>query len=180
MFTHFDRERMVWESALPANEKLLLLALNSFVDANGECWPGQELLARMCGFTDRTIRNLCLSLEAKRIIQRSHRQDKQGFRSSDKFKIQFSIIPSREQRTLSKNASARSETLPENGDRSYRKMTTTLPEKTSARSEVLPENDDRSYRKMTTILPETFSRDLSSRTIQGSAIRERTEENMPD
>ena len=75
MLKHYDREKLVWSCDLPSNEKLLLLVLNSFVDGNGECWPGQEMLSRMCSFSDRTVRNLCASLEKKGVIAREQRQD---------------------------------------------------------------------------------------------------------
>ena len=94
MISHFDREQLIWHSSLSTNETILLLALNSFVDANGECWPGQELLARRCKFSDRTVRTTCKKLEEKGVITRNHRQSKLGQRTSDKFKVLFSAIPS--------------------------------------------------------------------------------------
>ena len=94
MLKHHQREQIIWDSLLPKNETFLLLAINSFVDGNGECWPGQELLARMCRMTDRTVRTLCNSLEEKRIIQRTKRFSNNGYRTSDKFKISFDEIKS--------------------------------------------------------------------------------------
>ncbi len=160
MLKHYQREQIIWESNLTGNEKLLLLSLNSFVDANGECWPGQELLARMCSFTDRTIRNLCKQLEAKSIIQRHRRFNNQGFRTSDRFSILFDSIADKKQ-SLPETVSGRrvvkvSDTvLPETvstGKSFHRKITT-----------VLPENHDSPTGKSRQTLPETVSGDLSSK-----------------
>lgn len=136
MLKHFDRERLIWSAALPSNEKLILLALNTFVDGNGECWPGQALLASMTGLTDRTVRNLCKSLESRRIIQRSKRR-KDGHQTSDIYFVHFTVLSEYLQ---PENISA---SQPEN-DGTWRK-------------EIPPAS-----RKMTTFQPETVSDDLSS------------------
>ena len=147
MLKHYEREKIIWDSELPGNEKFLLLAINSFVDSNGECWPGQELLARMCGIKDRTIRNLCKALETKGIIERNRRFDTRGFRTSDKFKVNFDAV---------KNPTGKPpQTLPEKsttGKINHRKSTT-----------VLPENDDSPTGNLRQTLPENISRDLSSK-----------------
>jgi hypothetical protein len=138
MLKHYDRENLIWGSDLQANEKLFLLALNSFVDANGECYPGLELLARMTGFTERTARNIRDRLKAKCIITTNRRHTDKGWRTSDRYKVDFSTLSS-----LPEISSTGNQCLPENGV-------------------VLPENDDKPTGKSLQSLPEGFSRDLSS------------------
>ncbi|MEM9263890.1 MAG: helix-turn-helix domain-containing protein [Cyanobacteria bacterium P01_F01_bin.13] len=147
MLKHYEREKIIWESELPGNEKFLLLAINSFVDSNGECWPGQELLARMCGIGDRTIRNLCKSLEVRGIVERIRRFDTHGFRTSDKFKVNFDAVKNPPE-SPPKSLPAKSAT----GKICHRKMTT-----------VLPENDDSPTGNLRQNLPANISRDLSSK-----------------
>jgi hypothetical protein len=139
MLKHFDRESMIWGADIPANEKLFLLALNSFVDANGECYPGLELLARMTGFTERTCRTIRDRLKDKGIITTGRRYNSQGFRSSDRYRINFDAIKSLPERISTGNLN-----LPENGAS-------------------LPEIDDTPTGNSLQSLPERISRDLSSK-----------------
>lgn len=152
MISHFDREQLIWNSGLSTNEAFLLLALNSFVDANGECWPGQELLARRCKFSDRTVRNTCKKLEQKGIIVRNHRQSKSGQRTSDKFRILFSAIPNQ----------------PE-GD------STRANRKEIPLGQNQPENFAKPTGKFRQNQPEGFSRDLSSKNYPEELSREEEE-----
>jgi hypothetical protein len=180
--SYYERERLIWQSTLSGNEKLLALALNSFVDGHGECFPGQETLASMCGLKDRTIRNLCKSLEEKGVIERVHRYRKGGNRTSDKYRLSFTVLAEEYSGTgnppsLPENSSGRDEAEDSNAvlhDLNLpEKYSCNLPEIDSG-SESLPENDDtltgksqHPYRKMTTPLPEKFSGDLSRGSIQG-------------
>jgi hypothetical protein len=138
MLKHYDRENLIWGSDLQANEKLFLLALNSFVDANGECYPGLELLARMTGFTERTARNIRDRLKTKGIITTNRRHTDKGWRTSDRYKVDFSAFSS-----LPEINSTGKQSLPENGA-------------------VLPENGGKPTGNSLQSLPETVSRDLSS------------------
>lgn len=79
---HYRREQLIWESNLKSGEKILLLALNSFVDGNGRCWPKQRTLGSMTGQTRRTIMSTCQSLEEKKILAKETRfKDKQKISS---------------------------------------------------------------------------------------------------
>jgi hypothetical protein len=93
MYSHFDREKLIWEAKLPTIEKFVLLALNSFVDAEGECFPGQERLAEMIGCNKRTIVSAIASLVSKEIIEKSIRLSKAG-RTSNRYRVQFDILKS--------------------------------------------------------------------------------------
>ena len=123
MLNHYERERLIWRSALPASEKLLALALNSFVDGSGECFPGQERLSEMCGATPRTIRNLCKSLETKGVIVRVHRYKNDGTRNSDRYKLIFSALPENVAASQPENVAASA-----SNSGHYRKNATSLPE----------------------------------------------------
>lgn len=139
MLKHFDRESMIWGADIPANEKLFLLALNSFVDANGECYPGLELLARMTGFTERTCRTIRDRLKDKGIVTTGRRYNSKGFRSSDRYRINFDSIKNLPERISTGNLS--------------------LPEIDAS----LPEIDDIPTGNSLQSLPEGFSRDLLSK-----------------
>lgn len=139
MLKHYEREQIIWAATISANEKLFLLALNSFVDANGECYPGLERLASMTGFTERTCRTIRDKLIEKGLVATRRRCTDKGHRTSDLYKLDFTSISS----------------LPENistGD-------TSLPEIRAS----LPENDDRPTGKSRQNLPEGFSRELLSK-----------------
>lgn len=46
-----EREALIWNAQLSPSEKILLLALNQFLDAQGNCWTGTHLdtVKRMTG-----------------------------------------------------------------------------------------------------------------------------------
>ncbi|MEO0988679.1 MAG: helix-turn-helix domain-containing protein [Cyanobacteria bacterium J06639_14] len=182
LLKHHERERLIWDSTLSGNEKLLTLALNSFVDGNGECFPGQETLAQMCGLKVRSIRNLCKSLELKGVLARTHRYGKDGNRTSDKYRLSFQVLAAKfsctgESRISELPANITSSPLPANEGLAANFACTDelriseLPANNA--SSPLPANDDATtgnsrpdYRQMTTPLPATDSGDLSRGTIQ--------------
>ena len=69
MLRHFEREKLIWDSS----EKFILLALNSFVDGEGKCFPGQSRLAQMTGLSKRTVIRTIDTLEQKHILSRRRR-----------------------------------------------------------------------------------------------------------
>jgi hypothetical protein len=88
----YQREQMIWESSLSRNEKLLLLCLNSFIGADGRCWPSVETQARMTSLCQRVIYQTRDSLKAKGILQLTDRFRADGGQtSSDQF-IDFGAI----------------------------------------------------------------------------------------
>lgn len=50
-------------STLNKNEKLVVLTLARHADAKGECFPGQPRIARICGLSERTVRNTLKGLD---------------------------------------------------------------------------------------------------------------------
>ena len=88
----YQREQIIWESSLSRNEKLLLLCLNSFIGADGRCWPSVETQARMTSLCQRVIYQTRDSLKAKGILQLTDRFRADGGQtSSDQF-IDFGAI----------------------------------------------------------------------------------------
>lgn len=88
----YQREQIIWESGLSRNEKLLLLCLNSFIGADGRCWPSVETQSRMTSLCQRVIFQTRDSLKAKGILQLTDRFRADGGQtSSDQF-IDFSAI----------------------------------------------------------------------------------------
>ena len=57
-----------WAVALPAREKLVLLAIVSHANAEGCCWPGIERLVDMTGLSRRTVLRAISTLEDVGVI----------------------------------------------------------------------------------------------------------------
>lgn len=68
---------------LGPSEKLLLLVLANYADEHNRCWPSQSRLAEDTGLTDRTIRTVLASLEAKGLLSRVTRNRRDGSRGTD-------------------------------------------------------------------------------------------------
>jgi hypothetical protein len=60
----------VWDLALPAFEKLVLLALADCANDEGECWPSVSTLKRKTGAGERTIQRSIRALETLGIVER--------------------------------------------------------------------------------------------------------------
>ncbi|MER9168539.1 helix-turn-helix domain-containing protein [Mesorhizobium australicum] len=73
------------ERALPAGPKSLLRLLADFANKKGECWPGQQRLARELGRGERSVRRWLDELERDHFIRRAPRyhSDGSGGRNSD-------------------------------------------------------------------------------------------------
>lgn len=68
--------------------KFVLVALASFADEDGYCYPGQETLAGMTGQDARSVRRHLLELEKSGFIKRKHRYDeKKKKRTSDGYHL---------------------------------------------------------------------------------------------
>lgn len=67
-----------------AQAQLLLLAIARHANWDtGECYPGQETLARMAKCTSRTVRSYLSKLESDGLIARSERRKENGARQSE-------------------------------------------------------------------------------------------------
>jgi hypothetical protein len=84
---------MIWQSILTANEKLLLLCLNSFLGADGRCFPSIATMSRMTGFSRSTTNRTLAMLEDQAIINSQERYRDDGSQTaSDRF-LDFDAIP---------------------------------------------------------------------------------------
>lgn len=106
MLKHFDREKLVWNSTLKPHERLVLLCLNSFVDANGECFPGIDTIAKQTGHSRSSVIRIIKDLAEKKIITKDVRR-RNGKRTSNKYLIDFLVIP---QNATLQNATLQNET----------------------------------------------------------------------
>lgn len=58
-FPHHEREGIIWKFPGKSSEKIVLLSLNTYVDAEGYCHPGVETIAEMVGMSrSAAFRNL--------------------------------------------------------------------------------------------------------------------------
>ena len=48
---------LAWEMDLPLGQKMVLMALADRANQEGECWPGQASLAKMCSMSERALRD---------------------------------------------------------------------------------------------------------------------------
>lgn len=62
-----------WEMELPMGEKMLLLKLADRANDDGECWPGQQALARHCSMSERAVRDNLGRLVERGILVVIHR-----------------------------------------------------------------------------------------------------------
>jgi hypothetical protein len=84
---------MIWQSILTANEKLLLLCLNSFLGADGRCFPSIATMSRMTGLSRSTTNRTLALLEDQAIINSQQRYRDDGSQTaSDRF-LDFDAIP---------------------------------------------------------------------------------------
>ena len=89
MLRHFEREKLIWDSNLPSSEKFILLALNSFVDGEGKCFPGQSRLGYMTGLSKRTVIRTIDTLEQKHILSRRRRAHGYHGRTTNEYSILY-------------------------------------------------------------------------------------------
>jgi hypothetical protein len=88
----YKREEIIWDSPLTKDEKYTLLALNTFVDGNGECWPGNRRLSKMMSVPVSTMKRYIASLEEKGVVNRDRRYRKDGGETSSKKRVDFEAI----------------------------------------------------------------------------------------
>lgn len=88
----YKREEIIWDSPLTKDEKYTLLALNTFVDGNGECWPGNRKLSKMMSVPVSTMKRYIASLEEKGVVTRKRRYRKDGGETSSGKRVDFDAI----------------------------------------------------------------------------------------
>jgi hypothetical protein len=92
MYTYSERQTIIWQASLPGNEKLVLLAINSFVDGDGKCWPSLNRLAQMTGFSRRTIQRSIDSLTDVGFVDKKWRSDDTGRQTSSLYAVNFDAL----------------------------------------------------------------------------------------
>lgn len=70
-------------------EKLLLIALANYADADDQCWPSNRRLCADTELSERTIRNGLKSLADAGLIERHERNRENGSRSADLFTLRL-------------------------------------------------------------------------------------------
>lgn len=83
-----------WAYDLPifGSRKFVLVALADMADEAGSCYPGQERLMAMTGLSERTVRRSLERLEAEGLLVREARHDSRGYRTSDRYYLQLTVV----------------------------------------------------------------------------------------
>ena len=88
----YERLGIILESNLSGNDKLTLVVLNQFVDGHGECWPGNQRLARLMSAEVTTVKRRISALEAKGVVTRRRRFNADGSETGSVKRIDFEAI----------------------------------------------------------------------------------------
>lgn len=65
---------LAWKADMPSGRKLVLLALCDHANAQGECYPSVEAIARKCSMGQRTVQQHIGDLESAEILLRQFRK----------------------------------------------------------------------------------------------------------
>src|SRR5262245_37825325 len=68
-----------------AGAQVVLVALCSFADESGICWPSQATLSRMTKVPPRSVRHHLAQLEHRGLIAREERHKANGTRTTDRY-----------------------------------------------------------------------------------------------
>ena len=60
----------VWQLAIPAGQKIVLLSLADQANDHGVCWPSMAKIAARCSITERSVRNHVAEMESSGILRR--------------------------------------------------------------------------------------------------------------
>ena len=90
---HYEREKIIWESSLSSTIKIILLAINSFVDAEGKCFPSYDTISRMTSMSRRWVMSVLHKLQADQIIKIETRKRENGALTSNLYWVDFAQIP---------------------------------------------------------------------------------------
>src|SRR5690625_3787899 len=129
---------MSWafKQKLDSGPKFVLVAIANFADGSGLCFPGQERLARMTGFSVRSIRNHVLALEEAGLIQRSGRRRDDGMKTSDEYQLLMSPAES-----AAKSPAKPAAESPAESAATHRQNFPTSPAKPAGRNRVQTKNE---------------------------------------
>lgn len=84
-----------WKLELPVTTKFVLIALcDQASDTTNSCFPGQDRIAKMIGGSQKTVERAMKDLEALNLIEREQRRTKQGWRTSDLYRVHVgNVLP---------------------------------------------------------------------------------------
>lgn len=76
---------IVWDMDIPTGEKMVLLKLADRANDDGECWPGQESIAKQCSMSIRAVRDNLNRIQARGLVEpvsvrKGNRQGKTVYR----------------------------------------------------------------------------------------------------
>ncbi|AQX79632.1 hypothetical protein BWO91_06200 [Plantibacter flavus] len=76
-----------WAYDLPISgpRKGVLVVLADMADEAFSCYPGQQKIVHMSGFSEKTVRRALASLEEDGLISREQRHGRNGYRTSDRY-----------------------------------------------------------------------------------------------
>ncbi len=98
---HFDREKLIYDSDLKPGERHILLAVNSFVGADGECFPKQSTLADMTGYRREAVNRILKGLEAQGVISIKHQFRSKGRgQTSNRYSVNWPELANRNRETV--------------------------------------------------------------------------------
>lgn len=98
---HFDREKLIYDSDLLPRERHILLAINSFVGADGQCFPKQSTIAEMTGYRREAVNRVVKDLEAQGLISIKHQYRPKGRgQTSNRYFVNWDAIAKRGRKTI--------------------------------------------------------------------------------
>lgn len=128
---------IAWEMDLPLGQKMVLMALADRGNADGECWPGQADLAKMCSLSERALRDNIARLEKQGLLTVISRRVN-GRQGTAIYHLNLQSQPA-------ESAACKSSSQPADDDNIRRQMTT-----------FQPADDDIPYKKQPTIKQPTY------------------------
>lgn len=82
-----------WGIDLQPAMKLVLLKLADRANDNGECWPGMESVAALCGLSARTLIRHIDKMEAMGLLYKSKRKDESGRQTTNLYTLNMDYQP---------------------------------------------------------------------------------------
>ena len=128
---------LAWEMELPLGQKMVLMALADRSNSDGECWPGQASLAKMCSLSERALRDNLERLEKQGLLTVISRRVN-GRQGTAIYHLHLQSQPA-------DSAACKSSSQPADDDIPSRQMTTSQPA-----------DDDISYKEQPTIKQPTY------------------------
>jgi DNA-binding Lrp family transcriptional regulator len=82
-----------YELPLTGSQKFVLVALADMADEANTCYPGQQRIAEMTGFSEATVRRALKALEESGLLSREARHGAYGYRTSDRYRLNVGSLP---------------------------------------------------------------------------------------